>query len=135
MANKTKLTVEKRDEFLEALSECGNVTHAAKGVGVSRQQLYVVRGEDEEFAAKWDEAAKLGAARLEDEARRRAVEGWEEGIWHRGQKVGTVRKFSDTLLIFLLKGAMPEKYAERQRVEQTVKVDHEKALVELEGNG
>src|SRR5262249_21583923 len=50
---------------------------------------------------------------LEAELRRRAVEGWLEPVYYRGKKVGDVRKFSDTCLIFALKGEKPEKYRER----------------------
>jgi hypothetical protein len=39
------------------------------------------------------------------EARRRAIEGVEEPIMHQGQVVTTVRRYSDLLLIFLLKSA------------------------------
>lgn len=36
--------------------------------------------------------------------------------------VDTVRKYSDTLTIFLLKGAMPEKYRERQDLNLSGKI-------------
>jgi len=40
-------------------------------------------------------------------------------VSYQGQECGTVRRYSDTLSIFLLKGAMPEKYEDR--VEQHFK--------------
>ena len=49
---------------------------------------------------------------LEAESRRRSVEGWEVPVYHRGKQIGTVRRYSDTLLIFMLKGATPGKYAD-----------------------
>ncbi len=59
--------------------------------------------------------AKLQAADvLEAEAHRRAVEGVEEAVgWYKGEAGGTVRKYSDVLLIFLLKSLQPERYRER----------------------
>ena len=39
----------------------------------------------------------------------------------KGQAGGTVREYSDTLLIFLLKGMKPEKYRERYQVDHNVK--------------
>ncbi len=54
---------------------------------------------------------------LEDEARRRAYDGWLEPVFHKGVKVGTVRKFSDTLLIVLLKAHKPEKYRENIKMD------------------
>lgn len=59
------------------------------------------------------EALDVGAGALEDEAVRRAYVGVEEPLFYQGKQCGTVRKYSDTLLIFLLKGAKPAKYRER----------------------
>ncbi|MBX6773030.1 MAG: hypothetical protein IRY83_14975 [Chloroflexi bacterium] len=50
---------------------------------------------------------------LEAEAWRRAVDGVERPVYQNGQRVGAVREYSDTLLIFLLKGGRPQKYRER----------------------
>ena len=117
------LTPEKRAQFLSLLAECGNVTRAADEAGLSRVYLYQMRRDDEAFAAEWETAADIGAKRLEDEARRRAVDGWQDPVWHQGQQVGTVRKYSDTLLICLLKAHHPEKYADRQKSETNLTGD------------
>ena len=37
-------------------------------------------------------------------------------MYYKGEVVGTIRKYSDTLLIFLLKGALPEVYRERYEI-------------------
>lgn len=50
---------------------------------------------------------------------RRAREGVDEPVFYQGDECGSVRKYSDTLAIFLLKGAMPEKYRENTRMELT----------------
>lgn len=110
----------KRAKFLSVLSECGNVTRAAEEADLNRQFLYRYKSQDEAFSAEWETAADIGAKRLEDEARRRAVEGWQEPVWYQGDQVGTVRKYSDTLLICLLKAHHPEKYADRQKTDTTV---------------
>ncbi len=123
-----KLTHKKRAIFLASLSECGNVTQAAEAAGVNRVYLYEVRAKDEAFAKSWEEAAKLGALRLEDEARRRAIDGWEEPVWHKGQMCGKVQKYSDTLLIVLLKAHHPDKYAERNKTEHSGSIDIAKAI-------
>ena len=49
----------------------------------------------------------------EDEAVRRAHDGVDEPVFYQGKACGVVRKYSDTLLIFLLKGRRPEKYRDR----------------------
>ena len=53
---------------------------------------------------------------LEWEARRRAVEGYEVPVFHQGVEVGSVRRFSDLLLIFLLKHRRPEIFQDKQIV-------------------
>ncbi len=43
--------------------------------------------------------------------------GWEEPAgWYKGKPGGVVRRYSDTLLIFRLKGELPQKYAERMQL-------------------
>ena len=125
-----RLTPKKRQRFCEALAHCGNVSEAARTVGVSRPTLYDYRKTDAIFAAEWDSAAELGADALEDEARRRAHDGVEEpltcakGLIYRPDgSEATVTKYSDTLLIFLLKGAKPEKYRDKSSVEVSGSLD------------
>lgn len=118
-----RATPKKLDAFLDALSRCGNVTEAATIAHVRRQTLYELRKSDPVFAAQWTAAAELGADALEDEAIRRAHDGVEKPLTcarglildDLGQPV-TVREYSDTLLIFLLKGAKPEKYRDNVHV-------------------
>lgn len=107
------------DAFLAEYAECGNISLAAKRVGIERHTPTDLRDKDPEgfgvaFAAAHEEATD----KLVAEARRRGLEGWEEPVYGRvardqdGQ-IGVVRKYSDTLLIFMLKGARPEVYRER----------------------
>lgn len=113
MANMTKVTPENQARFLEVICETGNITRAAAEIGVSRWTMYRHREADPEFRAAWEDAVKLGVAALEDEARRRAQEGWEEPVFYQGQECGRIRRFSDVLLIFLLKAHDPAKYREK----------------------
>ena len=108
-----KITRPKKRAFLAAYAEVGNVSQAAKIAGIDRQTHYDWKRNDPDYAEAFGHAEEMAADRLEQEARRRAVKGVEEPIFYQGKKVGTVQKYSDTLLIFLLKGARPEKYAER----------------------
>lgn len=108
----------KKRAFLVAYSEVGTITHAAELAGITRRTVQNWKNSDPDFAAAMVEAEEKAAERLEQEARRRAVEGVAEPVYQGGKQVGTVRKYSDTLLIFLLKGAKPEKY--RERVSQEI---------------
>lgn len=109
-----KLTPERLTAFCAALATTGgNVSRACEAVGISRMTAYNWREDDPEFAKAWDNAKAIGAEALEDEATRRAFEGTEKPVFHQGVECGTIREYSDTLTIFLLKGAKPEKYRER----------------------
>jgi hypothetical protein len=109
----SSVTPEKRREFLAALAECGNVSESAETAAVCRRAIYRLREDDEEFREHWRRALEIGTEGLEDEARRRAYRGVEEPVYQGGVLVGKVQKYSDTLLIFLLKGAKPEVYKDR----------------------
>jgi hypothetical protein len=74
---------------------------------------YRLKHEDPQFSEQWDVAQKLGEDAMEDEARRRAIEGVEQPIYKNGEVVGRRIDYSDILMIFLLKGAKPEKYKDR----------------------
>ncbi len=123
MAKKTTSTAKKRanpkarsatwkTRFFAALAECGNVSHACHVAKVNRTTVYAYRQNDPEFAQSWEDALDEATDELEAEARRRALKGVEEPVYQGGKLVGKVRKFSDTLLIFLLKGLRPERYRE-----------------------
>lgn len=101
--------------FVSAFLETANVSRACKIAKIGRQTHYDWLSSDPEYAVAFREAEEHAADILEEEARRRAVEGVEEPTgWYQGSPGGYVRRYSDTLLIFLLKGARPEKYADRQ---------------------
>jgi hypothetical protein len=74
---------------------------------------YEWRRQDEEFRQAWDEAQVEGEAVLEDEAKRRAYEGVKKPVYQGGKRVGYVQEYSDTLLIFLLKGTNKAKFGDR----------------------
>ena len=117
-----KVTPEKKAAFCAALvASGGNVSRACQAIDVARLTAYRWREEDPEFAADWDKAKAAGLDALEDEAIRRAFEGIDKPIVHQGFITDTVKEYSDTLAIFLLKGGKPEKY--KERVEHSGQVD------------
>jgi hypothetical protein len=113
--------------FLDALSSSGNVTAAARRAGVDRGTAYRSRAAAAEFRAAWDEALEVALDALEAEARRRALEGWEEPVFYQGKVCGHIRKYSDALIMFLLKAYRPE-FRDNYRVEHsgdtTIRVEY-----------
>lgn len=109
-----KLTKERRERFLQALADTGSVTAAIGVASTSRTRVYELRKADPTFAAAWQEAEEIATDRLEDEARRRAVEGVAEPLVSGGKLVRdddgqpiAVRRYSDNLLLALLKAHRP----------------------------
>lgn len=118
----TDLTPEKRKElFLEYLRERPNVTKAARWAGWTRQNVYILRDNDPEFAKAWDAALEESIELCEGEMHRRAFDGTLKPVYQSGVKVGSIREYSDTLAIFLMKAHRPEKYRETTRTEITGK--------------
>jgi hypothetical protein len=69
----------------------------------------------------WEDAIEAGTDVLEEEAKRRALFGVEKPVFQKGELVGHVQEYSDTLMIFLLKGRNPNKFKERVHAEHTGK--------------
>ncbi len=120
----SKLTPTRRERFVKALAATGNVTAAVALAGTSRTRVYARRMADPAFAAAWDDAEESAADELEAEARRRAVEGIEQPIISMGKlatdadgNVVMVKRYSDALLVLLLKAHRPDKFRERGSVE------------------
>jgi hypothetical protein len=81
--------------FLEEYATTGHLSNSAAKAGVHRDTVYKARENNPEFAQAFQRARQVAAHELEGEGIRRA------------------KAHSDTLLIFLLKGLMPETYGEK----------------------
>ena len=108
----SKVTPERLAAFCGALANAGIVARACEAVGITRQTAYRWREEDPEFRDAWDKALEVGITALEDEAHRRAFEGVDEPVFHLGQQTSSMKKYSDTLAIFLLNAHRPERFRE-----------------------
>lgn len=101
--------------FLKEFSLSGHVGNSAKKAGIERATVYLWRS-DPAFEVLFEHARKQAVSVLEDEAHRRAMVGVDEPVFYKGVPCGAVRKYSDTLLIVLLKANAPDKYRERQEI-------------------
>lgn len=104
----------KEAAFLEAIAQGFSVTKACIISGLPRRTAYNHRKNVPVFAELWDDAIEAGTDRVEDEALRRAVEGTHDPVFYQGEQVGTITRYSDGLLVTLLKARRPEKYKDRQ---------------------
>ena len=117
----------KRRAFLAAFAKTGNITVAAQKARVDRTAHYVWL-KDSEYRAQYEAAREHACDLMVEEARRRAVEGWDEPVIYQGELSYpkrwnqetqqeepsdiplAIRKFDSTLLMFLIKGARPDVY-------------------------
>jgi hypothetical protein len=101
---------------LHAYITTARISAACAQAGVTRYAHYYWLKHDAAYREAFASAHTMLCDRLEDEARRRAL-GWEETRSTPTGQPYTIFRCSDTLLIFLLKGAMPEKYGNTPRRE------------------
>lgn len=129
--------------FLDHLRQSCNIAASARAAGVSSSAVYALRERDGDFKASWDEALEDAYDMLEGEARRRAFEGVEEPVIYQGNQSWllkrwidddgevhvdyvydtngnrvplTVRKYSDSLAQFLLKGYRRRKFGDKTEI-------------------
>jgi hypothetical protein len=112
-------TKEWSDIFIAELTRVPNVTAAAKKAKRSRAYVYRARAEYPDFAAAWDDALEASIEHAEGELYRRSVNGVLEPVFYQGEMIGHIRRYSDTLLMFLLRSHKPERYMEKVRSELT----------------
>jgi len=102
----------KKKIFLKTLRQTGNASAAAREAGVDLQKAYEKRKKDKTFQADWTMAIEGALDDLEEEIRRRALEGTDKPVYYAGKKCGTITSFNDNLAMFLLKAKRPEVFSE-----------------------
>ena len=108
---KSAVTAAAKETFIKALAEFGSIAAAARACDRATRTVYEWKDRDPEFAEAWDEALQIAVGTLEKEAWRRAVEGVPEPLVSGGKILGTVQRYSDSLMKTLLAAHKPEKYA------------------------
>jgi len=109
-----------------SFAEHGTVLAASKECGVSCETIRLARRDNPDFAQAMEEAWEQFGEMVAAEVKRRAVDGWEEPVFQKGELIGHVRKFSDRLLELMAKRTNAE-FKERVALEAkgTVNVDHQ----------
>ena len=128
-------TPERQAQFLRELAACHCVSAAARAVGMSRQSAYRLRArlKGQPFDRGWAMATGCMFDALAQAALERALHGVEVPHYHKGELVGTSRKFDERLTIALLDkaaalGRVPEvpnhAVAPRDLAAQIERVEH-----------
>lgn len=109
---------EKQRRFIEVLADTGNVTRAARAVGMSRDSCYALRRSPgaENFDRAWDAALAAASRQLVDVAFERAIDGVEEPVFSKeGQRIASRTRYNDRLLMFLMRAHAPAVYRHANR--------------------
>ena len=109
--------------YLKALETGLSIKKAAKAAGTTSERIAVWRRENPMFDLDHEIAYSIGADELIAEARRRAVDGVREYLYHAGRPVIDPRtgeqaynlKYSDRMLEMLLAARDPEMFCPRVR--------------------
>jgi hypothetical protein len=102
--------------FLAAFKITGSVVLAASAAGVEKTIHYRWL-RNESYAKAFAQAEAEFADVLEAAAIARAKDGMLEPVFYQGAPCGAIRKYSDGLMVHLLKRFKPEKYAARVNAE------------------
>ncbi len=105
--------------YLDELAVHGNVSKAARAAGMRLKTVLQYRKADEQFAEAEELAQQEAADALEDIAYLRATGQAKVRVFDKeGAEIGSKEiPGSDSLLTLLLKGAKPDKYADRSKSE------------------
>lgn len=92
-------TPERVARFFDSLAVKGNVRLACRKAGMSPEAAYRCKRRDPQFARGWAAALVLANDNGLDTLADRAIDGIEEDVWHRGELVGTRRRYDSRLLL------------------------------------
>jgi molybdenum-dependent DNA-binding transcriptional regulator ModE len=105
--------------FLKHLGASHSVAAAARSVGMSRQSAYRLRNrlKGSTFDLAWEATYRHAFDQLAQAALERALNGVEVPHYHKGELVGTSRRYDERLTLALLTRTGPSKLAEMRRMD------------------
>jgi hypothetical protein len=101
-------TKKNKERWLEAHRKTGIIVVTCRKTKIARPTIYKWLAEDPEFAAAKAEAEQEAVELLEAEARRRAEKGVLKPVFYKGERCGSIREYSDSLMMFIIKAKKPE---------------------------
>lgn len=107
-------------QFIRTLADCGSVTRACQAVARSRVSAYKLRRDPSArtFARAWEEAMASTATMLAETALDRALNGQEEAVYYKGERIGTRVRHDNRLLFAMLRARDPLNYAPIDELER-----------------
>lgn len=111
---------DRRALFLHNLTRTGLLMRSALRAGLNPSTLSIARKTDPEFEAEVTEALERHAELIDAEIDRRGRLGVDKPVFHQGVKCGSVKQYSDALLLARAKARMPDAYRERAGIDVSV---------------
>lgn len=108
--HKSKSKGDWRSRFLKAFERSADISQSARAAGISRMTFYRHCDSDPDFAGQFEQLRDGMAEDLTGAAYRRAVYGVRHPVYYKGAVVGSRRRYSDRLTIFLLAKLRPDVY-------------------------
>lgn len=105
-----------KDDFITHLRDTGLQATSASKAGVSLRRIELMREEDPTFDEQVSDTLDVMIDRAEREAFRRAVEGYQKPVYHKGELVDYTTEYSDTLLSKILTARRPSVYGNKQEI-------------------
>ena len=123
---------ELRRAFLKHYARYGSISAAATYCRISTSTATLYRDNNPDFAQQMEDAHDEHRARIERAIYERGVEGVEEPRFNATGQIGTVRKYSDQLLLAYAKRHIAEyREGDTSRVEVDVDVSHKVEVKQL----
>lgn len=119
MAQKYHMSPLVVETICQCLADGGTMKEASAKSGIPTGTIKKWKEKHPDFALQVKQAFDDGTDSLKREAWRRAVIGVEEPVFFQGMKVGKIRRYSDSLLVTLLKMRVPEEFVQYQKNEHS----------------
>ncbi len=95
------LTDVEKHQFLSALAKTGVIASACRMAHVTYTEVTSLRKKDDDFSTAWFDALEQATDSLETEARRRALEGFNEPVIYQGQMTPEWERDADGQMVMV----------------------------------
>ena len=124
----------KYDCFLSTYASKPIITDALAKAGLTLPQVLERKRLDPAFARQFADAEECAQYVAEAEAYRRATVGWEEPVFNKeGVLVGSITRYSDSLLQFILKGNVRKYRGEDISASRGLSDEARRQLAQMQG--
>lgn len=105
---------------LDVYRKTGKLSKAyASVMGLKRSDVAQLMLTNAEFAEEWSDIKEEQVEQLKEAMMERAIKGVKEPVFYKGEEVAKVRKPSDTLAMFMLKGLDSETFGDKRSISVT----------------